>query len=394
MRVVEINTFGNLSTGGIACEVAEELNREGHECIVLYAREIIRDTVDSKRISSKLDVYGHALLARIFDSSGLHSKHSTKKVLKFLDEYKPDIVHIHNLTGYYVNYVMLFDYLYSHKEIKVVWTLHDTWSMTGHCCYFTDVKCEKWKTCCNKCPAKKTFPVSLVFDRSKKNYELKKRLFTRMETSRMMFVTPSDWLADLARQSYLKEFNIVTIHNGVDTTKFVKKEKSELYPGKKLLLGVANVWDGQKGRDVFLGLSRIIGDDWHIVLIGKFNDEIVLPPNVTHIERTFDLDELIKYYSSCDVLLNPTSGDNYPTVNVEAQCCGAKVLTFDTGGSKETDLGNLYLQENRDIHSIYESIKRVATLGVNEVDYEKASKIRMGKEYCHLFEKLMKEETL
>lgn len=385
MRIVEINSFGNFSTGNIACEIAEEFDKQGDESIVLYARGNIRNSVKSKKIGSKFDIYRHAFLSRIFDSSGLHSKHQTKKVLKFLDEYKPDIVHLHNIHGYYINYVMLFDYLYKHKNIKVLWTLHDTWAITGHCCYFSRINCEKWKTGCCNCPLKKSYPSSIVFDRSKQNYKLKKETFTKIEKDRLIIITPSNWLTNIVNESYLNKYEVRTIYNGIDTIKFSKIEKVELIPNKKVILGVASVWDDRKGLNIFLELSKVISEDYQIVLIGKFTENIELPKNITHIERTENIDELVKYYSSCNVFFNPTLDENYPTVNIEAQSCGAKVLTFNTGGSKETNLGNLYIQNDRDVNSIFENIKKISKIYLNDIDYQKASKDRMANEYYNLY---------
>jgi len=385
MKIVEINSFGNFSTGNIACDIAEEFEKQGNDCIVLYARGNIRNSVKSKKISSKLDIYSHAFLSRIFDSAGLRSKHQTKKILKFLDEYKPDIVHLHNIHGYYLNYPMLFNYLYEHKNIKVIWTLHDTWALTGHCCYFSRINCEKWKNQCFKCPLKKSYPASILFDKSKSNYKLKKDVFTKIESNRMTIVTPSNWLTKLVKESYLNKYKVKTIYNGIDINKFVKKEKVELIPNKKVILGVASVWDERKGLNIFLELSNVISEDYHIVLIGKFIENIELPSNVTHIDRTENIDELVKYYSSCDIFFNPTLDENYPTVNVEAQCCGAKVLTFDTGGSKETNIGNLYIQKERDISKIFKNIKNLSSVEIKKIDYNKANKKRMAKEYCDIY---------
>ena len=385
MKIAEINSFGNFSTGNIACDVAEEFQKQGNDSIVLYARGNIRNTIKSKRIGSKLDIYIHAFLSRIFDSSGLHSKHQTKIVLKFLDEYKPDIVHLHNIHGYYINYPLLFDYLYKNKNIKVIWTLHDTWAMTGHCCYFSRANCEKWKTGCSNCPLKKTYPASNVFDKSKRNYQLKKDNFTKIESNRMTIVTPSNWLTNLVKESYLKKYEVKTIYNGIDIYKFVKKDKVELIPNKKVILGVASVWDDRKGLNVFLELSKVISEEYNIILIGKFTGDIELPSNITHIDRTENIDELVKYYSSCDIFFNPSMDESFSMVNFEAQVCGAKALIFKSGGMPETNLGNLYIQENRDINNIFENIKNLSSVEINKIDYNKANKERMSKEYCSLY---------
>lgn len=339
MKVLMINSFsGRGSTGRICTDLADVLFKQGNECRIAYGRDEQPEKYKSisYRIGSNLDVYNHALKSRFFDNSGFCSTHATKKLIKWIQEYNPDIIHLHNLHGYYLNVEVLFRYLATCNK-PIVWTLHDCWSFTGHCCYFHD--CMKWKTGCNHCPYKNEYPASLLFDNSKKNWEKKKSLFTLPKN--MVLVSPSQWLADLVAESYLGKYPIRVIPNGIDTTKFKPtqsdfKKKYHL-EDKKVILGVANVWDKRKGLDDFISLSSQLDSRYVVVLVGLSPKQIKsLPKNVIGLPRTNSVEELAGIYSSADVFLNLTYEDNYPTTNLESQCCGTPCITYATGGSVES----------------------------------------------------------
>jgi putative colanic acid biosynthesis glycosyltransferase len=255
-----------------------------------------------------------------------------------VEEINPDIIHLHNIHGYYLNIEVLFDFLKSFDK-PVVWTLHDCWAFTGHCSHFTYAKCERWKTGCYSCPEKKSYPRSVIFDNSKSNYARKKKAFTSAKN--MTLVTPSQWLAGLVKESFLGDYPVQVIPNGIDTEVF-KPTPSDFkkrygLDGKFLILGVANVWEKRKGFDYFLDLSKYLSDDEIIVLVGLSEERIKnLPNNIIGIKRTNSAKELAEIYTAADVFFNPTLEDNYPTVNLEAQACGTYVITFDSGGTKET----------------------------------------------------------
>lgn len=278
------------------------------------------------------------LFSRITGRQNCYAKSATKKLLSRLDRFNPDIVHLHNLHGDYVNLPLLFNYIKTNR-IKVIWTLHDCWAFTGHCPHFAMVKCDKWKSGCYKCPQYNLYPKSL-FDNSKKMYRLKKRLFTGVEN--MTIVTPSEWLAGLVRQSFLKDYPVTVINNGINLSVFKPtesdfREKYGISADKKILLGVAFGWGVRKGLDVFIELyNRLSAEKYQIVLVGtdKKTDK-QLPKGIISIHRTQNQTELAEIYSAADLFVNPTREDNYPTVNMEAIACGTPVLTFRTGGSPE-----------------------------------------------------------
>ncbi|MDE6441359.1 MAG: glycosyltransferase, partial [Clostridia bacterium] len=339
MKIVQINSVcGVGSTGRICTGIAEVAQRNGYECIIAYGRMDAPKKYKeiSYHIESNFGVKIHALKSRLFGKTGTYSKKSTKRFLKWLDEYKPDILHLHNLHGYYINVPMLFDYI-KERNIRIIWTLHDCWSFTGHCAYFDEDKCTKWQDGCSKCYDRKEYPKSFCDD-SKPMHILKKQLFTGVND--MCIVTPSQWLADLVNKSFLNEYEIKVINNGIDLNTFKPSDsdfRSKYNSANKfILLGVASVWDSRKGLEVFIELSKRLDDKYQIVLVGVDNKtQKNLPENIIVIQRTESAAELAEIYSAADLFVNPTKLENFPTVNIESLACGTPVLTFQTGGSIE-----------------------------------------------------------
>ena len=390
MRIAEISAFYQYSVGKIMRDIKQYIdNKTEDACEIFYARGEKVEVKGVTKFASKISNYYNALIARVFDNDGFCSKYNTKKLIKKLKEFNPDVIHIHCLHGYYLNVELLFKYFKDNPNIKIVWTMHDVWAITGHCCYFNKANCEKWKTQCHSCPLKKEYPKSLIFDNSKRNYEKKKKFFTSLSKDQLTIVTPSIWIKGIIENSFLSKYQIINIYNGIDLDKFnlEKEELSSVVSKKKILLSVASVWDYRKGLDTIIDISSKIGPDWEIIIIGKIDKKVVLPKNITHIERTSNQQVLKQYYQSCDVFFNPTKDDNYPTVNLEAQACGAKVLTFDVGGGKETDCGNLYLY-NKDIN-IIENINNIRDNINREVNLTKLSLYRMCNEYSLLFKNIL-----
>ena len=339
MKVLMINSVcGVTSTGRICADIADLLTEAGHECKIAYARGNVPEKWQkyAVKIGSETDVRLHALSTRIFDNTGFCSKGATRKFIKWIEEYKPDVIHMHNLHGYYIHIGLLFEFLKKYNK-PVVWTLHDCWSFTGHCPHYDFQKCDKWLTGCYECPLKGEYPASTVFDRSKKNYAQKKQLFCGVKN--MTIVTPSHWLKGETEKSFLKEYSVQVIHNGIDTEIFVPvesnvKAKNEL-ENKKIVLGVANVWSKRKGIADFVHLASVLPESYKIVLVGDLRGETI-PESILHITHTDSQKELAEIYSAADVFLNPTYEDTFPTTNLEALACGTPVITYQTGGSPES----------------------------------------------------------
>ena len=352
MRILLINSVcGTGSTGRIAARIAAEYEANGWEVKIAYGRvaNVPGGCLKwSVRIGSSLSVWLHGVLTRLFDwhADRICSWWATWKFLKWAEEWKPDLLWLHNLHGYYINYELLFKWIKKHPEMEVKWTLHDCWAFTGHCANFTAVDCDRWQTGCHNCLDRCAYPGTKLFSAAKSNWMRKKRAFCGVK--KMTLITPSKWLADLTRQSFLKEYSVEVVHNTIDTSIFKPmqsnfRERMGLN-GKTMILGVANVWDHRKGLQDFQSLRRLLdarndktGQTCFIILVGLTDRQISsLPPGIIGIARTNSASELAEIYSAADWFFNPTHEDNYPTVNLEARACGCKVVTYDTGGSSET----------------------------------------------------------
>lgn len=336
MKVLQINaTCGKGSTGKICKEISEALTRNGIENLVCYS-SFSSDYEPSRKFCSRPLQLANAFSSKITGNLGFEDRIATKKLISEIESFQPDIIHLHNIHSHDVNLDMLFSYLNREKK-QVIWTMHDCWAVTGCCMHFAMAGCEKWKTQCGKCPQYRE--VSWFADRSKVLFKKKKQLFCNSDFS---IVTPSQWLADIMKQSFLKDHPIEVIHNGIDLQIF-RPSRSDfrsrygIPESKKILLGVAYDWGFKKGLDVFEELSgRLDPEIYQIVLVGT-NREIdrSLSSNIISIHRTADQKELAEIYTAADLFINPTREDTYPTVNMESIACGTPVLTFATGGSPE-----------------------------------------------------------
>lgn len=339
MKVLQINTvYGEGSTGKIVKALHDICVSRNIECIsahrcVYRGRKPFEDTVE---ISSRIDSRIHGVLSRFTMFKGCFSKIKTACFLNKVDKFSPDLIHLHNLHGSYVNLPLLFRYI-KKNNIPVVWTLHDCWSFTAICSHFSIAQCEKWKTGCGNCPQRKILS-SCPIDNTGIVWKQKKKWFTGVKD--MTLVAPSQWLADLVKQSFLKDYPIKVINNGIDLNVFKPTEsdfrKRYGLTDKYVLLGAAFGWGKRKGLDVFTELSKRLNDKYRIVLVGT-DDETgrLLPDNIISIHRTNNQKELAEIYTAADLFVNPTREEVLGLVNIEALACGTPVITFDTGGSPE-----------------------------------------------------------
>ena len=349
MKVLLINSVcGIRSTGRICTDIAAELEAQGHEVKIAYGREQVPQKAKkyAVRIGTDWDVRAHGVLSRVFDAHGLGSKHATRAFLKWAEEYSPDLLWLHNIHGYYINYEMLFAWIKKHPEMEVRWTLHDCWAFTGHCAYFTMAKCGQWKEHCTACIQKKRYPASLLLDRCGRNFDRKKAAFDRKKAAftgveRLTLITPSQWLADLVKQSFLKEYPVEVHYNKIDTSVF-KPTPSDFrkeygLEGKKIVLGVASVWDDRKGLDDFIKLANMLDDSYAIVLVGLSEKQIRnLPKEIIGIRRTNSTQELAAIYTAADVFVNPSREETFGLTTVEAISCGAKAIVYKDTACEET----------------------------------------------------------
>lgn len=364
-KLLQINVSANFgSTGRIAEMIGRVAQSKGYESYIAYGRDFRPSELKCYKIGNSLSIKWHYLLSRYLDMQGLGSVIATKRLVREIKRINPSIIHLHNIHGYYINYQILFNFLKT-TNVPIVWTLHDCWPFTGHCSHFAFINCDKWKTGCKNCQGLSVYPKSVLLDHSSRNFALKKELFASV-ADRLTLVSVSNWLENLVKESFLKEANVVTIHNGVDTNAFCIQEQpyKGLPDGKKIVLAVTGVWDEKKGfRDV-LELSKIMSDKYQLVMVGLTQKQVsMLPENIIGITRTDSLSQLAALYSTADVYINPTWEDNFPTTNLEALACGTPVITYKTGGSVEAvtpETGSVVNQG--DVRTLYSEIERLCSL--------------------------------
>ncbi len=391
MKVLEINTVcGIRSTGRICTDIASILEREGHECRIAYGREIVPSQYQkySYKMGSDIGVKIDALKTRFFDNAGFNSTHDTKKLICWIKSFSPDVVHLHNIHGYYINVKLLFNFLKEYGR-PVVWTLHDCWAFTGHCTHFTMAGCDKWKTGCYACMQKSAYPSSVLIDNSKRNYQLKQELFTSLDN--LTIVTPSKWLADMAKQSFLKKHKIITIPNGIDLAVFKPTEGNfrEKYglQNKKIILGAATSWPESKNLKMFSEIADKLDDSYRVVVVGVSPKESGQCSNkILVIPRTNSVEEMAEIYTSADVFANLGREETMGLTTVEAMACGTPVVTSNCTAVPEVvtqDSG--IVVEDLTVENVIHAIERVLECNSFET-FSTAIKYEKSQQYTKYIE--------
>lgn len=364
MRVLIINEVcGHGSTGKICADLAEGYVAKGNEVRIAYGRDSYVPEPCRKiavRIGNDWDVRMHAVRTRLLDEHGFGSVHATKKFLRWVDEYQPDLVWLHNLHGYYINIELLFKWIKQHPELEVKWTLHDCWAFTGHCSHFTAVQCDLWKTHCDHCCQKGEYPKSIGFDKCYSNFERKKQCFAGVKN--LTIITPSHWLKNLVKQSFLNIYPVEVVYNSINTDVF-KPTKGDVrnkygISQKRMLLGVSSIWNDRKGWGDFIQLSKKLDDQYVIVLVGLADKQLKhLPKNIIGIKRTTDQRELAKLYSAADLFVNPSKEETFGLTTVEAMACGTDAIVLSGTACEEIvrDRGGIIVPPN-DIEALYQAI--------------------------------------
>ena len=311
----------------------------------------------------------HGLQTLLFDRHGLASFLSTLKFIQKIKGLSPQLIHLHNVHGYYLHYPTLFNFL-RRSKIKIIWTLHDCWPFTGHCAHYENIACEKWKSECNSCPKRNKYPKSLWFDNSKSNFRAKKNSFSKL--SNLLIVTPSNWLRNELTFSLLSEYKTIVINNGVDINLFSEKqadvealrEKLGLKE-KKVILSVAFNWSSVKGLSDIFEMAKCMPECFVFIIVGLDTKQIMeLPHNIIGVEKTGNQKELANYYGMADVFFNPTYMDTFPTTNLEALACGTPIVTYRAGGSPESIGENCgIVVEKGDITAAISAVELIASNG-------------------------------
>ena len=373
MKILQINSVcGYGSTGRITTELYKAYEDHGYECIIAYGRGTAPKGYKTIKIGSNLDNYTHVIKTRILDKHGFGSKKATEKFIEKVKIYNPDIIHLHNIHGYYINIEILFNYLKESNK-KVIWTLHDCWAFTGHCSHFDYVKCNRWKYECLDCKQRREYPSFILLDNSKYNFNKKINIFLGIKD--MKIVTPSKWLAKLVKKSFLNEYDVEVIYNGIDLNLF-KPRKSNLREkynivDKIILLGVANIWEERKGINTFIDLNKVLDDKYKIFLVGLSDEQIRrLPKNIIGIKRTNTIEELVEIYSMADIFINTSYEETMGLTTVEALATGTSVIVRDSTAMPE-------IVENKDnifnnLEDLIEKIKNLKHKNYSEKNRIKA----------------------
>lgn len=392
-KLLQINVTANWgSTGKIAESIGACAIKNGWESYVAYGRYSNESQSQLVRVGSSIDTYWHYGMQRIFDNEGLCSKRATKRLIAEIKRIAPDIIQLHNIHDHYLNYQVLFEYLNS-TDIKVVWTFHDCWAFTGHCFHFVTKDCERWKTQCGSCPLRNEYPKTLL-DRSVRNYTLKKSLFAANKN--LTIVPCSEWMANFVKESFLKDKQIQTIHNGVDLNVFAPTTKCTQTSETFKVLAVSSVWTLEKGILDIYQLREMLPEDVEIVMVGvSEKQQQQLPTGVRGIQRTQNIQELVELYNEADVLINPTYADTFPTVNLEALACGTPVITYNTGGSPEAiDEKTGVVVPQGDVRALADAILRMKAHPLSSVDCRRRAEALFNKndryeDYIKLYESLI-----
>lgn len=397
MRLLEINSVPYGSTGKIMFSIADLAEKMEIQTLCFTGFSWHKSyNKNWKLVGSLPEKTFHMYMDRLIGLHGCFSFFSTLLFLRKIKKFSPDIIHMHNLHGWYINFPLFFRFIKKHN-IPIVWTLHDCWAVTGHCPHFSMINCSKWKNGCNSCPLYKEYPKSII-DTSKIMYRLKSGWFTGIKN--MMIVTPSEWLSGIIKQSFLNEYPVEVINNGIDLeifkpTKSDVRKRLGLNETDKIILGVSLGWDNKKGLDVFIELANRLGSLYRIILVGTDDStDALLPESVISIHRTGNQKELAEFYSAADVFVNPTREDTFPTVNIESIACGTPVITFNAGGSPEIiDEASGFVVETDDIDDMVEKI--ICVCEKSHLFYDSCldraksyNKDDRFMEYCELFRRI------
>ena len=362
--------------------------KRGYETLSIVGRRKPFSDMPCIKVGDFFSFGMHVIITTLFDRQGFGSRFETGRIVSILRKEKPDIVHLHNLHGYYLNLPILFQYLTEEFDGKVFWTFHDCWPMTGHCAYFTAVGCERWQQECGNCPNKKIYPISLFKDNSTNNFIEKRNIFCNLKN--LTIIVPSEWMANIVKRSYMGRYPVKVINNGIDVKTFRYTEPTEEFyrdyhidKDRKMILGVASVWDKRKGLNDFIHLSDIIPNDYQIVLVGLTSGQIKrLPQNITGITRTENSANMAMLYSKAVVFMNPSLEESFSLVTVEALSCGTPVVVLDTSAVKElvSDGAGIVLSKHEP-QDYLDAIEKLVSRGLTRTDVSKTAQKYNAEDY-------------
>lgn len=359
MKIYQVNILcGSGSTGRIAVNMAKKTEAEGGQCRIAYGRGGAPKDINSFKMTKTWEVYWHVLMTRITGRHGLYSKRATRRLIRDIRAFQPDIIHLHNIHGYYLNYEILFSFLKQYGK-PVQWTLHDCWAFTGHCAYFTMVGCEQWKKQCEQCIQLRGYPACYTRGDAAGNYSRKRNAFTNVPN--MKLIVPSEWLKKLVEQSFLKDYPIEVVYNTIDTTVFrpTKSNFREKYglQDKKIILGVANIWDARKGLNDLVQLARMLDESYAVVIVGLTRKQIrEIPAEILGLERTESICELAGIYTASDLFVNSSREETYGLTTAEAMACGTEAVVYQGTACEEVVSGKAGIAVPPNVEALYKAV--------------------------------------
>lgn len=405
--IMQINVTANWgSTGRIADLCCEYASFEGMKCYEIYGRYRNPSNITQIKVGNSFCVYEHYIESRLFDNEGLASRVATLSLIKKIKKLKPDLIHLHNIHDHWLNYKILFEYL-NKTNIKIVWTFHDFWAITGHCTHFINVGCTKFLFECEDCPYTKGHFLPIL-QRARKNFRLKRKLFSANQN--LTIVPVSEWVRDIVQKSFLKSHEIRVITNGVDTNFFkptslenISIDEKERLVGKFVIMAVSSQWkSGDKGLDDYVAMSKMLQEDEVIVLVGVGSEVSKhFPKNMIGVKRTNNQKELAALYTRADVVCSFSKAETFGLTIVEGYACGAPAVVYDN-----TALSSLITPEtgfvvpNRDYKEAYDAIVKIRKKSrkyyqkacVELVESKYSKEVCFGK-YIALYKELLQKNN-
>ena len=403
-KLLQINSTANWgSTGKIAEQIGLAAMEAGWDSFIAYGRYANPSASILIKVGSKVSQLWHLILSRLFDSHGLASRIATKRLVREIEKLNPDVIHLHNIHGYYLNYKILFEYLNT-TNIAVVWTLHDCWPYTGHCAHYIQDGCCQWQRVCTRKDCRRHYPISLL-SQTKRNFNLKRRLFTSLG-SRLVMTPVSSWLADQTQKSFLGKQRIQYIYNGIDTSVFVPQEASRIkskykLEGKTVLIGVASTWNEEKGFSDYIKLRKRLSDAYVIIMVGVNSAEIAkLPEGIIGIKRTQTAQELAELYSASDIVLSLSRAETFGLTVTEGMACGTPVVAYDNTAQADllTEATGIKVKTG-DVDGVCDAVHTIRQRGKGY--YSQACRARAKdyfdkdkcfRKYIDLYEEILRKE--
>ena len=348
MIICQINSvFAQGSTGKIAQDIHNTLIETGNTSFVIYGDRKGNPEYDNVySVSNKETRRISVLFNRIVGLQYSGAFFETRRIIKLITRIKPDIVHVQNINGGFVNIYKLLSFL-AKSKIKTVVTLHAEFMYTGSCGHALD--CNKWKTGCGNCPRPYQATNSYFFDRSALAWQKMKASFELFDKQNIIITAVSQWVRDRAILSpILNGIKPIVVHNGVDDAVFTSRAHERLSKKYKqndeiIILYVTAYFEieqnGHKGGKYILQLAELLkSQNVKIIVAANYGNGQYLPDNIIYHGRTKTQVELAELYSLADLTVITSLRETFSMPVAESLCCGTPIVGFKAGGPESIAL--------------------------------------------------------